>query len=183
LVVTAMFAAWLFVVGQGELAVGGKPSQLLPLCLVLAALGQRQAIRHRPYGGARGRRAGRGLGRARGAATGADPLDRARRGAGRAALRAVALLRDAGRGRRVDAVALAEWNWATFPATLKSVGKVISEKPVYFGCVAASVLSLPPLLRRYGWTPTTRLLAFHAAAFVLYNLYLMAAYIAHFPAR
>jgi hypothetical protein len=74
-----------------------------------------------------------------------------------------------------------EWNWATFPATLKSVGKIISEKPVYFGCVAVSVLSLPPLLRRHGWNPTTRLLAFHAAAFVLYNLYLMAAYIAHFP--
>src|SRR5207253_10475514 len=58
---------------------------------------------------------------------------------------------------------------------------IVSEKPVYFGCVAVAVLSLPPLLRRQGWTATTRLLAFHAAVFVLYNLYLMAAYIAHFP--
>src|SRR5439155_24552035 len=31
---------------------------------------------------------------------------------------------------------MTEWNWATFPATLKSVGKIVSEKPVYFGCVA-----------------------------------------------
>ena len=76
---------------------------------------------------------------------------------------------------------MAEWNWGTLPTTLRSIGKIITEKPVYFGCVAVAVLSLPPLLRRQGWTPTTRLLAFHAAAVVLYNLYLMAAYIAHFP--
>jgi hypothetical protein len=76
---------------------------------------------------------------------------------------------------------MAEWNWGTLPATLRSIGKIIAEKPVYFGCVALAFLSLPALLRRDGWTATTRLLAFHAAVFVLYNFYLMAAYIAHFP--
>jgi hypothetical protein len=39
------------------------------------------------------------------------------------------------------------------------------------------------MLRRYGWTPTTRLLALNAAVFVLYNAYLLAAYVAHFPAQ
>jgi hypothetical protein len=76
---------------------------------------------------------------------------------------------------------MAEWNWSTLPATLRSIGKVVAEKPVYFGCVALAFLSLPVLLRRQSWTATTRLLAFHAAVFVLYNFYLMAAYIAHFP--
>jgi hypothetical protein len=38
LAVTAMFAAWLFVAGQRELAAGQPPAQLVPLCLVLAAM-------------------------------------------------------------------------------------------------------------------------------------------------
>jgi len=37
------------------------------------------------------------------------------------------------------------------------------------------------MLRRQGWTPTTRLLAFHAAAFGLYNGFLLLTYIAAFP--
>ena len=39
LLTAAMFAAWLFVTGQGELARGGaRPSQLPALCLALAAM-------------------------------------------------------------------------------------------------------------------------------------------------
>src|SRR5207302_4076233 len=38
LTVTAMFAAWLFVTGQGDFAGGRKPNQLAALCLVLAAM-------------------------------------------------------------------------------------------------------------------------------------------------
>ena len=64
---------------------------------------------------------------------------------------------------------------------MRSIGKIVAEKPVYFGCVALAFVSLPLLLRRRGWTATTRLLAFQAAALLLYNLYLMAAYVAHFP--
>jgi hypothetical protein len=76
-----------------------------------------------------------------------------------------------------------EWNWGTLPATVRSIGKVVSEKPVYFGGVTIAILSLRPMLRCYGWTVTTRVLAFHAAAFVLYNCYLMAAYVAHFSGQ
>src|SRR5204862_5501306 len=38
LAVTAMFAAWLFVTGQCDLAAGRRPAQLVPLCLILAAM-------------------------------------------------------------------------------------------------------------------------------------------------
>jgi hypothetical protein len=182
LTVTAMFAAWLFVTGQGEVA-GGRagPSQLPALCLVLAAM-------------VNAKQSGIGLVAAlTGAAVVAGWAERA---VPRAALiRSIvlgalpaALLYGLWRYYAAHAgvaeltpLPWAEWNWATLPATLKSVGKIVSEKPVYFGCVVVAVLSLPPLLRRDGWTPTTRLLTFHAAAFVLYNLYLMAAYLAHFP--
>ncbi len=75
---------------------------------------------------------------------------------------------------------VAAWNWGVLPAMLESASRIIAEKAVYFGCAAIALASLPFLLPRWGWTATTRLLAFHAAAFVLYNLYLVAAYIAHF---
>jgi hypothetical protein len=181
LTVTAMFAAWLFVAGQGKLAAGQNSSQLPALCLVLAAM-------------VNAKQSGIGLVAAlAGAAAVAGWTERAvprlvlLRSIVLAALPA-ALLYGLWRYYAAHAgvaeltpLPWAEWNWATLPTTLKSVGKIVSEKPVYFGCVAVAVLSLPPLLRRRGWTPTTRLLVFHAAAFVLYNLYLMAAYIAHFP--
>jgi hypothetical protein len=73
-----------------------------------------------------------------------------------------------------------EWNWSVLPAMLVSAGQIIAEKAVYFGCVGVAAASFPLLLRRSGWTGTTRLLAFHATAFLLYNLYLLAAYVAHF---
>jgi len=75
----------------------------------------------------------------------------------------------------------ARWNWAGIPATVASMAKVVAEKPVYFGAVAVALASLPALLARRGWTAATRLLAFHAAAFVFYNAFLMVTYIAHFP--
>jgi hypothetical protein len=181
LTVTAVFAAWLFVTGQGKLAAGQRSSQVPALCLVLAAM-------------VNAKQSGIGLVAAlAGAAVVAGWVER---GVPRAALirstilatLPAALLYGLWRYYAAHAgvaeltpLPLADWNWATFPATLKSVGKIVSEKPVYFGCVVVALVSLPPLLQRQGWTTSTRLLAFHAAAFVLYNLYLMAAYIAHFP--
>jgi hypothetical protein len=181
LTVTAMFAGWLFVLNQGELAAGRPPGRLLPLGLVLAAL-------------VNAKQSGLGLVAAlAGAAAAAGWGERA---VARAALlRAIAIAvlppvllfalwryyaTHAGVAE-LKALPWGEWNWATMPETLRSIGRVIAEKPIYFGCVALAVASLPPLLRRRGWTPTTRLLAFQAAAFALYNLYLMLAYLAHFP--
>jgi hypothetical protein len=179
--VTALFAAWLFVGAQRELAAGRRATRLVPLCLVLAAMVNAKQS---------------GIGLVAALAGAAIAAGWAERGVPRpalirsAALAIVPALLLYGLWRYYAAHAgvaeltplpWADWNWSTLPATLQSIGKIIAEKPVYFGCVVLAFVSLPALLRRDGWTPTTRLLAFHAAAFLLYNFYLMAAYIAHFP--
>ena len=181
LAVTAMFAAWLFVAGQRELAAGRRPAQLVPLCLVLAAM-----VNTKQSGiGLVAALAGAAI--AAGWAERAVPRPALIRSAALAVLPAVLLY---GLWRYYAAHAgvaeltplpMAEWNWSTLPETLRSIVKIVAEKPVYFGCVALAFVSLPLMLRRQGWTATTRLLAFQAAAFILYNLYLMAAYVAHFP--
>jgi len=181
LAVTAMLAAWLFVTGQRELAAGRRPAQLMPLCLILAAtVNTKQS----------------GIGLVAALAGAAIVTGWAERGVSRPRLiRATVLAMTpalllyvmwryyaAHAGvAELTPLPMAEWNWGTLPTPLRSIGKIITEKPVYFGCVALAFLSLPALLRRQGWTATTRLLAFHAAVFVLYILYLIAAYIAHFP--
>jgi hypothetical protein len=75
----------------------------------------------------------------------------------------------------------AQWNWAKFPEILTSAAAVISAKLIYFGCAAAGVVACPVLLYRQGWTPTTRLLTYHAALFALYNGFLLLMYIGSFP--
>jgi len=181
LAVTALFAAWLFVGAQRELAAGKRDTQILPLCLILAAM-------------VNAKQSGIGLVAAlAGAAIAAGWAERAvpRPALIRMTMLAIVpalLLYGVWRYYAAHAgvaeltpLPWADWNWSTLPATLWSIAKIVAEKPVYFGCVILAFVSLPPLLRRHGWTLTTRVLAFHAAAFVLYNLYLMAAYIAHFP--
>ena len=73
-----------------------------------------------------------------------------------------------------------DWNWSTIPGTIASAGKVIAEKPTYYSGVLVALVALPLLLQRRGWTTTTRFLAFHAAAFALYNGFLLLTYIVHF---
>jgi len=46
-----------------------------------------------------------------------------------------------------------------------------------------SFVCLAMLLRRQGWNQATRFLAFNAAAFVLYNCFLVVTYVAHFSAE
>lgn len=180
LTVTAMFAAALFVEAQGELAAGRRPMQLLPLGLILAAM-------------VNSKQSGIGLvavllGAAIIAGCAEHGVSRPAvlRSVGIAGLPPILLY---GLWRYYVAYAgvpeltplpLAEWNWHVLPETAASAARVIAEKPIYFGCVAIGLASLPLLLRRHGWTATTRLLALHAAAFVLYNIYLTAAYVAHF---
>ena len=73
-----------------------------------------------------------------------------------------------------------QWNWAGLPATFAGIAGSIAEKPVYFAAEIMSFLCLAALARRQGWTQATRFLAFNAAAFVLYNCFLMVTYVAHF---
>ena len=74
----------------------------------------------------------------------------------------------------------AQWNWAKVPEILASAGRVVSGKVVYFSCTAAALIAWPVLLRRQGWTLTTRLLAYHACLFALYNGFLLLTYIGLF---
>jgi hypothetical protein len=75
---------------------------------------------------------------------------------------------------------LAQWNWAKVPEILASAGRVAAGKVVYFGCAAAALIAWPVLLRRQGWTLTTRLLAYHASLLALYNGFLLLTYIGLF---
>src|SRR4029077_1388978 len=77
----------------------------------------------------------------------------------------------------------AQWNWMELPAILVSMVAEVAEKSVYFGCTAAALAAWPVLLRQQGWTPTTRLLAYHAILLVLYNGFLLLTYLALFPAE
>jgi hypothetical protein len=181
--VTALFAACLFVQRQGELT-AGRRSGLLPLSLTLALILAAMINAKQS-----------GIGLVAACAGAAAIAGWAERGVPRLELvrwiatTTVPAAIVYGLWRYYVAYAgvaeltplpLAEWNWSVLPAMLASAGRIIAEKAVYFGCVALAIVSLPLLLRRSGWTWTTRFLAFHAAAFVLYNFYVMAAYIAHF---
>jgi hypothetical protein len=72
------------------------------------------------------------------------------------------------------------WNWGLVPAMLKGIAEAIGDKPLYFAASAAALVSCAVLLRRDGWTRTTRFGVFFAATFILYNGFLLATYIAHF---
>jgi hypothetical protein len=74
----------------------------------------------------------------------------------------------------------AQWNWAKVPEILASAGQVVAGKVAYFGCAAVALIAWPVLLRRQSWTPTTRLLAYHAFLLALYNGFLLLTYIGLF---
>jgi hypothetical protein len=78
---------------------------------------------------------------------------------------------------------LAQWNWAKVPEILASAGRVVAGKVVYFSCAAAALIAWPLLLRRQGWTLTTRLLAYHACLLALYNGFLLLTYIGLFSSE
>ncbi len=72
------------------------------------------------------------------------------------------------------------WNWAQVPEILASAGRVVAGKVVYFSCAATALIAWPALLRRQGWTLTTRLLAYHGFLLALYNGFLLLTYIGLF---
>lgn len=183
LAATALLAAWLFVAGQGELALGRAATQTrtLTLALVLAAMVDIK-------------QSGVGLAAALGGAASITlwaEREVSRTAAVRfvlAALLPAALLYAVWRYwvahagvAELTPLPFGDWNWSDLPATAASALAVVLGKGTYFGCVLLAFASLPLLLSRQGWTPTTRLLCLFAALFVLYNAFLLVTYIAVFP--
>jgi hypothetical protein len=183
LAVTAATGAWLLVSAQGEIAAGERPARPLPLALVLSAMvGVKQSgiglVTALAGAGLIGSFAERAL-----------PRKAALRFAAAALLPAVLLyatwrywVAHAGVAE-LKLLPLAEWNWRNVAASAASALAVVRAKAVYFGGVLAALTSLPILLSRQGWTPTTRLLTLNAALFTLYNGFLFLTYIAAFPTQ
>ena len=177
----AVVAAWLFVLAQGDLARRNRPAQALALALTLTAI-------------ANTKQTGIALVAAlAGAALISAWAERrvqlavALRGTMLEVLPALFLFTiwryhvgHAGVDE-LTLLPLADWNWTHFSDTAASVLGVISEKPLYFGCVAAAILALPVVWWRQGWTATSRLLIFNAALFGLYNVFIFTTYITAFP--
>jgi hypothetical protein len=181
LAATAVLAAWLFVLAQGELAEENRPSQLLPLALIMAAIANTKQT---------GVALVASLAGAALISAWAEQRVRLRaavRGTVLAVLPALFLFAiwryHVGRAA-VDELTLLpfdDWNWTHLSDTAASVFGVIYGKPLYFGCVAAAILALPLMWWRQGWTATSRLLTFNAALFGLYNFFIFTTYLAVFP--
>jgi hypothetical protein len=177
LAVTALFAALLFIEARAA------PARLLALALILAAM-------------VNTKQSGIGLVLAvAGAAVVTAVAERPRRwrrviGETVLVLLPAALLYVAWRYyaghagvAELEPLPLGEWNWSLLPETFRAIAGSIAEKPTYFAAEIVSVVCLVPLPSRRGWSPPTRLLLFNAAAFLLYNGFLIVTYIAHFSAE
>jgi hypothetical protein len=176
-----VLAAWLFVSAQGQLARADRPFQLLPLALVLAAIANTKqtgialvaSLAGAALIGAQAERGVKLVAALRHTVLGVLP-----------ALFIFAVWRYHVAHAGVDELTplpLADWNWTHISDAAASILAVVSGKSIYFGCVAASILVLPILWSRQGWTPTTRLLTFNAALFAIYNIFILTTYIAVFP--
>ncbi|HEY1430685.1 MAG TPA: hypothetical protein VGF39_03530 [Stellaceae bacterium] len=176
-----VLAAWLFVSAQGQLARADRPFQLLPLALVLAAIANTKqtgialvaSLAGAALIGAQAERGVKLVAALRHTVLGVLP-----------ALFIFAVWRYQVAHAGVDELTplpLADWNWTHISDAAASILAVVLGKSLYFGCVAASILVLPILWSRQGWTPTTRLLTFNAALFAIYNVFILATYIAVFP--
>jgi hypothetical protein len=183
LAVTAAMGAWLLVSAQSEIAAREGPARPVPLALILSAMvGVKQSGI-----GLVAALAGAGL--ITNLAERALPRAAALRFVAAALLPSVLLYATWRYWAAHAGVAelklrpFAEWNWRSVAATMASALAVVHAKAMYFGCVLAAFASLPILLSRQGWTPTTRLLTLSAALFTLYNAFLLLTYIAAFPAE
>ena len=181
LAVTAVLSAWLLMSAQSEIAAGRQPSGAVPaIGLILAAMVNTKQS---------------GIGLVAASAGAAALASWAENGPqlrgmlrliGLAMLPALALYAlwryqvSVAGVDELTPLPFAQWNWARVPETLASAGRVVAGKLVYFGCAAAALVAWPVLLRWQGWTPTTRLLTYHAALFVLYNGFLLLTYISLF---
>ncbi|HTW50630.1 MAG TPA: hypothetical protein VME45_01900 [Stellaceae bacterium] len=80
----------------------------------------------------------------------------------------------------LEPLPLNQWNWVLLPETFRGIAEAVVEKPVYFAAEIISFVCLAVMLRRDGWSRATRFLVFNAAAFLLYNGFLVVTYVAHF---
>lgn len=182
LAVTALLAAYLFVEAQSAHAEKRRsPGLLLPLALILAAM-------------VNVKQSGVGLVAACAAAALASGfLERSlsRRQTIAFTVRAISpsallylLWRSFVATAGVDELKplpFSEWQWLNLPAIGLGILHTMLNKGLYFGAVLLAIAALPILLRRDGWTGTTRFLAFHAALFCAYFGFLLLTYIGHFP--
>jgi hypothetical protein len=181
LAATSALSAWLLVSAQGELAAGRQlPGALPAVGLILAAM-------------VNAKQSGIGLVAAgAGAAVLTSWAENGRQLRGMVRLVGLAMLPSlalyalwryqvsvAGVDE-LKPLPFAQWNWASVPEILASAGEAVAGKAVYFGCAAAALVAWPVLLRRQGWTPTTRLLTYFAALLALYNGFLLLTYIGLF---
>src|SRR5215469_416593 len=147
----AVISALLFVTMQGELARGNRPGQVIRLALALAAIANTKQT---------------GIALVASLAAAAVATGWAERSVQLAALVRRTLLAvlpalflfaiwryHVGRAGVAELTRLpfTDWNWAYSSATAASVLGVLWEKPLYFGCVAASIVALPLLRSRQGW--------------------------------
>ena len=177
----AVLAAWLFVLAQGELARGNRPALSLTLALALAAIANTKQTGIALVAAL----AGAALISAWAERT--IQLAAALRSTVVAALPALFLFTiwryhvgHAGVDE-LTTLPFGNWNWTRLADTAASVLGVVSEKPLYFGCVVAAIMALPLVWWRHGWTATLQLLTFNAASFGLYNIFIFTTYIAVFP--
>jgi hypothetical protein len=178
--VTALLGACLFVEAQAARAIGGRASNWIELSLILAAM-------------INTKQSGIGLVLAlAGAAVALGVIERGGRkkqllGETALVLIPAALLYVVWRYyvahagvAELEPLPFAQWNWLLLPEMFLGIADSVVEKPIYFAAELFSFACLALLLRRHGWAPATRYLAFNAAAFILYNGFLVATYIAHF---
>ena len=83
----------------------------------------------------------------------------------------------------LEPLPLSQWNLALLPETFRGIAGAVAEKPIYFAAELLSFGCLAVMLRRRGWSRAMRFLAFNAAAFFLYNGFLVVTYVAHFSAE
>ena len=153
----AVLAAWLFVLAQGELARGNRPALSLTLALALAAIANTKQTGIALVAAL----AGAALISAWAERT--IQLAAALRSTVVAALPALFLFTiwryhvgHAGVDE-LTTLPFGNWNWTRLADTAASVLGVVSEKPLYFGCVVAAIMALPLVWWRHGWTATLRL--------------------------
>jgi hypothetical protein len=85
-------------------------------------------------------------------------------------------------GERVELKLLPfnQWHWEVLPQVLSRIGTIVLEKGVFFAFILISLVLLVVRLRRRGPDLPARLLALLVGTFVLYNLFLLLIYVAHF---
>jgi hypothetical protein len=76
---------------------------------------------------------------------------------------------------------VSQWSLATLPAILVSMASQIWEKMPFFVMLYGVSLAAIPLALRHGLTPAIRLFLLTLGVMLLYTLFLMFTYVAHFP--